>query len=71
MAQWKFDTQARKPVAQAAAAMLRNKERSMRHTTNTRVSSWARSGNVDDALDAWDDYSHNPAPLDGKYLKHI
>ena len=54
---WKFDTAARKSVSPADAAMLRG---------------WARSGNVADALGAWDDYSQEPTPFNvGKYLKHI
>lgn len=64
---WKFDTAARKSISRADAAMLRGKARSVRHAAH----SWARSGSVSDALSAWDDYSENPVPFDGKYLKHI
>lgn len=72
MAQWKFDTQARKSVTQADAAMLRSKARSSRHAANAKARSWSRSGSVADALGAWDDYSEDPTPLNaGKYLKHI
>lgn len=68
---WKFDTEARKSVSPADAAMLRGKARSVRHSVNAEARSWARSGNVADALGAWDDYSQDPTPFDGKFLKHI
>lgn len=68
---WKFDTAARKSISRADAAMLRGKARSVRHAANAEAHSWARSGSVSDALSAWDDYSENPVPFDGKYLKHI
>jgi len=68
---WKFDTAVRKSVSRADGAMLRGKARSVRHSTNAEARSWSRSGSVADALDAWDDYSQDPTPLDGKYLKHI
>lgn len=71
MAQWKFDTQARKSVTQADAAMLRGKARSSRHSANIRTRSWARSGIIGDAVKAWDDYSQDPTPFDGMYLEHI
>lgn len=68
---WKFDTAARKSASRADAAMLRGKARSDRHSANAEARSWARSGNVTDALGAWDDYSQDPTPFDGKFLKHI
>ena len=68
---WKFDTAVRQSVSRADAAMLRGKARSVRHSANAEARSWARSGSVADALDAWDDYSQDPTPFDGKFLKHI
>lgn len=68
---WKFDTAARKSTSIADATMLRGKARSTRHSANAEARSWARSGRVADALDAWDDYSQDPTPFDGKFLKYI
>ena len=69
---WKFDTAARKSASRADADLLRGKARSARHSANAEARSWGRSGNVSDALDAWDDYSQEPTPFNvGKYLKHI
>ena len=68
---WKFDTAARKSTSIADAAMLRGKARSARHSANAEARSWGRSGSVADALDAWDDYSQDPTPFDGKFLKRI
>lgn len=68
---WKFDTAARRSVSRADAPMIRGKARSTRHAANAEARSWARSGSVSDALDAWDDYSQDSAPFDGKFLKHI
>lgn len=68
---WKFDTDARRSISRADAAMLRGKARSARHSANAEARSWVRSGSVADALDAWDDYSESPVPFDGKFLKHI
>ena len=64
---WKFDTAARRSVSRADAAMIRGKARSARHAANAE----GRSGNIADALGAWDDYSQDPTPFDGKFLKHI
>ena len=68
---WKFDTAARRSVSRSDAAMLRGRARSARHAANAETRSWGRSGIVSDALGAWDDYSENPVPFDGKFLKHI
>lgn len=67
---WKFDTAARRSVSRADAPMIRGKARSARHSANAEARSWAR-GSIADALDAWDDYSQDPTPFDGKFLKHI
>lgn len=67
---WKFDTAARRSVSRADAPMIRGKARSARHAANAEARSWAR-GSIADATRAWDDYSQDPTPFDGKFLKHI
>jgi hypothetical protein len=49
---------------------MRRQRRSQKRSEGAKVASMARSGNISDAVEAWDEYSADPTPFDGKFLTH-
>jgi hypothetical protein len=49
---------------------MRRQHRSQKRSEGAKVASMARSGNISDAVEAWDEYSADPTPFDGKFLTH-
>jgi hypothetical protein len=49
---------------------MRRQRRSQKRSEGAKVASMSRSGNISDAVEAWDEYSADPTPFDGKFLTH-
>lgn len=67
---YKFDTGSHHMVGREDKENMRRQRRSQKRSEGAKVASMARSGNISDAVEAWDEYSADPTPFDGKFLAH-